>query len=430
MTEGSRVALTTARRAGRTWGLRDRTARLRAIVCVLALVSMLALAGCTSSAGNSGASGTPADALPDSAYHVDPGLETWIDPETGYDTTREWTLDGETWPVCLIMSPSQSPQLLLGEEGNGLYTKKLADVGVTPQIEKIELPPRTFHALQRSKWPFVYMPYAVFTDYVRTNDNQGGAGGLQYVAVAGSTAGGGYTLITKDPAIQSVADLAGKSVAGLENNPARIVIMEAAAKQAGLTLGDGEGEIRFSTGASADDLNDYLAGKYDALIVLSIVKDRFLRTGSRAITDFTDVGYTPNYTILAVERSVLEERPEVVTAFLEAHYESQLLVDKEPPDKLRARLMESWNGYFRSQDTTVAPQRIAPDQAAFDLMLGNMHAEERIDPNLLGDCLKYLDENDAWGWDGSVDSSRLLALDLYDEVLKEHGEEPQAAAAR
>lgn len=403
----------------------------RILAAALCVALALTLAACGSSADRgAGDAATASDALPDSAYFVEPELATWIDPETGYDTTREWTLDGESWPVCLIMSPSQSPQLLLGEEGNKLYSEKLATVGVTPKIEKIELPPRTFHALQRSKWPFVYMPYAVFTDYVRTNDNQGGAGGLQYVAVAGSTAGGGYTLITKDPAIQSVADLAGKSVAGLESNPARIVIMQAAAKKAGLKLGDGQGEIAVSTGGSADDLNAYLAGKYDALIVLSIVKDRFLRTGSHAITDFTDVGYTPNYTILAVERSVLEERPEVVTAFLEAHYASQVLVDKEPADKLRARLMESWNGYFRSQDTTVAPQRIAQDQATFDLMLGNMTPEERIDPNLLGDCLKYLDENDAWGWDGSVDSSRLLALELYDEVLKEHGEEPQAAASR
>ncbi len=415
---------------------RPSTSLSRAPLCLVLLTILLLavmLAGCSSSADTevtTDGGSQAADALPDSAYQVDPDLETWIDPLTGYDTTREWTLEGEEWPVCLIMSPSQSPQLLLGEEGNELFTDALKPLGITPQIEKIEIPARTFHALQRSKWPFVYMPYAVFTDYIRTNDNQGGAGGLQYVAIAGSTAGGGYTLITKDPAIQSVADLAGKSVAGLEGNPARIVIMQAAAEQAGLALGDAEGDIHFSTGESADELNDYLAGKYDALIVLSIVKDRFLRTGSRPITDFTDVGYTPNYTILTVERSVLEERPEVVEAFLDAHYASQVLVDKEPPEKLRARLMESWNGYFRSQDTTVAAQRIAPDQATFDLMLGNMYPEERIDPNLLGDCLKYLDENDAWEWGGSVDSSKFLALDLYDSVLKEHGEEPQSAASK
>ncbi|MBU4556476.1 MAG: ABC transporter substrate-binding protein [Actinobacteria bacterium] len=415
----------------------SRSERRRGLVAplllMLLIVSVVALSGCSSSAERRPAGDSrpqAADALPDSAYYVDPTLAKWIDPETGYDTTREWTLDGSKWPVCVIMSPSQSPQFLLGEGEKGLFSSALKPLGVTPEIEKIDIPARTFHALQRSKWPFVYMPYAVFTDYCRTNDNQGGAGGLQYVAIAGSTAGGGYTLITQDPEIKSVADLAGKTVAGLENNPARIVIMRAAAKAAGLSLGDGENDIHYSTGASADDLNGYLAGKYDAAVVLSIVRERFLRTGSHTLTDFTDVGYTPNYTILTVERSVLEERPEVVKAFLEAHYQSQVLLDAEAPGKNNARLMESWNGYFRSQDSTVAAQRMAPDQTAFDLMLGNMHPEQRLDPTLLSDCFEYLDANDAWGWDGSVDASRLLAFELYDEVLKGHDQEPQSAASK
>lgn len=406
-------------------------------VCLCAALAAAAMvpAGCT---GAETPAKTPAEEssvtaqgnpLPDSAYYVDPALEEWIDPDTGYDTTRDWALEDEEWPVALIMSPSQSPQLLAGE-AEGLFTKALEPLGIKPVIEKIELPPRTFHALQRSKWAFAYMPYAVFTDYCRTNDNQGGAGGLQYVALAGSTAGGGYTLITRDPEIQTVEDLAGKTVAGLENNPARIVLMEAAAKQAGLKLGDGEGDIRYSTGGSAEDMNAYLDGEFDALVVLSITKDRFLRMGSRAITDFTDVGYTPSYTILTVERSVLDERPEVVDAFLEAHYQGNVLAEQMTPLERNTMLMESWNGYFMSEETTVAAQRIMPNLESFELMLGNMKPEQRIDPDLLGDCFAYLDENDAWGWDGAVDWQRLLALDRYDAVLKSNGEEPQAAASR
>jgi len=388
------------------------------------------LAGCAAlPSDESVAPGAQGGTLPASAYQVDPTLPTWIDPDTGYDTTREWKIDGGEWPVALIMSPSQSPQLLVGER-EGVYTNALKPFGITPTIERIELPPRTFHALQRSKWPFVYMPYAVFTDYCRTNDNQGDAGGLQYVALAGSTQGGGYTLITKDPAIQSVADLKGKSVAGLEHNPARIVLMQSAAEKAGLKLGTGEGDIRFSEGKSADDLNDYLAGKYDALIVLSIVRDRFLRTGSRALTDFTDVGYTPNYTILCVERSVLEQKPDVVDAFLEAHYQGNRLAQQESPTQLNTLLMKSWNDYFRSQDSTMATQRIAPDLVSFEQMLGNMTAEQRFDPKLIGDCFAYLDENEAWGWDGTVDVSKLTALERYDKVLAAHGEKPQASVSK
>lgn len=393
------------------------------VVCLIAVF----LGGCadTESSRQPATPAEDANALPDSAYYVDPSLDEWIDPDTGYDTTRDWSLTDSEWPVALIMSPSQAPQLLVGEERDGLYTKELAKVGIKPRIEKIEIPARTFHALQRSKWAFVYMPYAVFTDYCRTNENQGGAGGLQYVALAGSTAGAGYTLIAKDPSIQSVADLAGKTVAGLENNPARIVLMEAAAKQAGLKLGDGEGDIHVSTGDSAEQLNGYLEGRYDAVIVLRIVRERFLRTGSHVVNEFTDVGYTPNYTILTVERSVLEERPDVVDAFLEAHYQGHNATQALSKQGLDQILMDSWNGYFRSQETTAAPQRIVADLPEFQLLLGDMHPEQRIDPKLLGDCFEWLDENKGWGWDGSVDSSRLMDLQRYTGVLGEHGEDPQ-----
>lgn len=405
--------------------------RARLGVTVLGvLIFAAALVGCAApSVGKPAAPAVASDTLPASAYQLDTSLPTWIDPATGYDTTRKWKLDGGEWPVALIMSPSQSPQLLVGER-EGVYTGAMKKFGITPKVERIDLPPRTFHALQRSKWPFVYMPYAVFTDYCRTNDNQGGAGGLQYVALAGSTQGGGYTLITKDPAITSVADLKGKSVAGLEHNPARIVLMQSAAEGANLKLGTGTDDIHVSEGASADDLNDYLAGKYDALIVLSIVKDRFLRTGSHALTDFTDVGYTPNYTILCVERSVLEQKPEVVDAFLEAHYQGNALAQKENPRALEQLLMDSWNGYFRSQDSTVAAQRIAPDLAAYQLMLGNMTAEQRLDPNLPDDSFNYLDDNDAWGWDRAVDAAKLVALDRYDKILASYGEKPQASVSK
>lgn len=403
------------------------TIRTRILLLLIAWALVgTTVAGCASDGPGADANTTRESSkqLPDSAYYVDPTLEKWIDPETGYDTTRKWKLEGGEWPVALIMSPSQSPQLLVGDR-EGIFADALKPYGITPKVERIELPPRTFHALQRSKWPFVYMPYAVFTDYCRTNENQGGAGGLQYVALAGSTAGGGYTLITNDPDVQSIADLKGKTVGGLENNPARIVLMEAAAKQAGLRLGTGEGDIKFSTGKSEDELNDFNAGKSDALIVLSIVRDRFLRTGSRAVTDFTDVGYRPNYTILCVERSVLEEKPEVVDAFLNAHYDANIKATQLPPDELSKILMSSWNGYFESQETTVAPQRIAPDAPTFQRMLGNMGPEQRLDPNLLKDCFAYLDKNASWGWKGQVDSSKLLALDRYDRVLEAHGEGPQ-----
>ena len=182
-----------------------------------------------------------AAALPDSAYYVDPALEKWVDPETGYDTTREWKLDGGAWPIAIVMSPSQV--LRRSSPTVTACSIRRSSPSASRLRSRRSLPPRTFHALQRSRWPFVYMPMAVFTDYVRSNDNQGGAGGLQYVALAGSTAGGGYTLLTKDPTIKTVADLAGKKVAQANSNPVPGTLLSAAAKKAGLSVGDGKGQI-------------------------------------------------------------------------------------------------------------------------------------------------------------------------------------------
>lgn len=405
----------------------------RVLQLAVSLVFLVSLTGCGDQQSVSVETTTPVTAgkvqLPDSAYHVDPDLEKWIDPETGYDTTREWALDGGSWPILMVMSPSQSPQMIVMER-DGLLGDALAPHGITPTFERIDLPPRTFHALQRSKWPFVYMPLAVFTDYSRSHKNQGDAGGLQYVALAGSTAGGGYTLLSKDPDVKTVKDLAGKSVAQANQNPVPGTLLASAAEAVGLKIGDGPGDIKLVRTESGNQLDEYEAGKIDAVISLNIVKAPLLQRGSHAVTDFSDVDYTPNYTVLCVERSVLEEKPEVVKAFLEAHYEANKTAEREWDSGFKTELMESWNAYFTGQEGEVAKQRLVRDQAAFDLMLGNMYPEQRIDPKLLGDCWEFATANDLWGWDGAVDVKKLSALQHYDAVLRANGEKPQAAASK
>ena len=402
--------------------------------CVLAVIlaSAIGLAGCapegTSEDDTTSQDGVNTSApvpLDEDSYYVDATLGEWIDPETGYDTTREWTLEGGEWPVALIMSPSQSPQLLVAER-DGMLSEALGPLGIDPVVERIDLPPRTFHALQRSKWPFAYMPLAVFTDYARSNDNQGGAGGLQYVAIAGSTAGGGYTLITMDDSIRTVADLTDKTVAQVNSNPVPGTLLASAARQAGLELGDGEGQIHLARGPGGDQLNAYEAGEVDAAIILNILKPVMLGRGSHVLTDFADVEYTPNYTVLCVERSVLEERPEVVEAFLEMHYQADQAAVAEWDASLQPVLLDSWNTYFESQTAESAAQRIVADWSGYEAILGEMYPEDRLDPRLLADCLEFVDDAGLWGWAGAVDTSRLSALELYDAVLESHGEPSQA----
>jgi hypothetical protein len=255
-------------------------------------------------------------------------------------------------------------------------------------------------------------------DYVCSPKNQGDTGGLQYVALAGSTAGGGYTLISKDPAIKTVADLKGKKVAFQNTNPVPGTLLTKAAANAGLKIGDGPDDVHVGFGEAGAQMNAYSAGKYDAMVTLNIYKAQLFKAGSHAVTDFADVGYKPNYTVLMVERSVLEKRPDVVKAFLEAHYESQKLVD--PAWKSGAAtdvLFKSWNGFFEGQTTKWSTQRPVPDIAAYKAMLGNMYPEIRLDRGLIAACFEFNTVHGNWGWPGAVDTAKVVDYEPFDAVL-------------
>ena len=405
----------------------------RRYAIIVLLCSALVLSACTSSntaASSAKSAGQPAvestgSPLPDSAYQMQSGLPKWVDPDSGYDTTRKWDIKGGTWPVMLLLSPSQSPQAIYGFDA-GIYQKKLGALGITPELQKLDGPPRVFHALERSQWPFVYMPLAVFMDYVRSPQNQGGAGGLQYVAIAGSTSGGGYTLVSKDPAINSVADLAGKTVAFQNTNPVPGTLLTKAAQEAGLKVGTGARDVHIAFGEAGAQMNKYQAGEYDAMVTLNIYKAALLGAGSHAVTDFATVGYRPNYTILTVERSVLEQRPEVVKAFLEAHLEAEKPAEEAwTAGTATKRLFDSWNAFFAGQNTKWSTQRPVASVEAYQAMLGNMKPEIYLDRQLVDDCFAFNTEHQTWGWPGRVDTSRIVDYEPFNAVLKAKGLAPQ-----
>ena len=269
------------------------------------------------------------------------------------------------------------------------------------------------------------MPLAVFTDYSRGHANQGGAGGLQYVLIAGSTAGGGYSLVARDPSIRTVADLEGKLVAQMTSNPVPAALLAAELENAGLAVGEGSDQVRLSRGVAGTQANLYEAGKVDALITLNVLKPALLKRGSHVVTDFSKAVPIPSYTVLAVERSVLEERPDVVKSFLGAHYLASKTAEKQWKRQMRPLMLRSWNSYNESQKGPTAAQRLAADQKAYELMLGDMWPEDRIDKGFIADCFTTVEGEGLWGWPGRVDVARLSDLSLYDSVLHLHGEEPQ-----
>jgi hypothetical protein len=410
------------------------------IAGIAALVGLLAaallVAGCAGAGGSTPtiapsatATSTPmppsaassSAPLPDTAYYLWPGLPSWVDTQTGYDTAKQWDLSGGTWPVAVFMNPAQAPQLLAGMKA-GVYQSKLKPFGITPVVEPIDGPPRAWHALQRSKWPFAYVPLTVYLNFVRTQHNEGGAGGLQYVVIAGSAAGGSQTLLAHDPKIKTVADLKGKTVGMSMGSPVRGVLLEDAAAAVGLKVGTGPDDIHIDMTykSNSDVLNGYAAKEYDAVISMSITKAALIEMGSHRVTGFPD---TPTTMALVVERTVLEQRPDVVKAFLESHYEGQRLVVPTWDTDGLAMLMQGWNAYFKSQpDLPQSPQRLVSTVAEYRTLLADVRPDDRVRRDYLTKCFKFIDAYKMWDWRGVVDTSKLVDYDLYNEVLKAHGE--------
>lgn len=400
------------------------------------LVAALLVTGCTNGGGGAqtgtppttAASMTPTPALqattaplPDSAYYVQPGLPSWVDTQTAFDTAKDWNLSGGTWPVAVFMNPAQAPQLLAGMKA-GVFQSKLSPFGITPVVQPIDGPPRAFHALERSKWPFIYVTLTVFLNYSRTEHNEGGAGGLQYVALAASAAGGSQTLLARDSKIKTVADLKGKTIGVPMGSPVVGVLIEDAAAKAGLKVGSGPNDIHIDMRykSNSDVLNGYAAGEYDAVVSMSVTKVQLINMGSHRVAGFPD---TPTVMVLAVERTVLEQKPDVVKAFLEAHYASEKLVVPAWNTTGIAMLLQNWNDYFKTQFAEPqAPQRLVPTVAAYRTLLANVHPADLLSRDFLTMCFQFMSEYQLWEWPGVADTSKLVNYDLYNAVLKGHGQ--------
>ena len=193
-----------------------------------------------------------------------------------------------------------------------------------------------------------------------------------------------------------------------------------------MAIGERPDDVHVSFGPAGKQMNEYEAGRYGAMVTLNIYKAALFKTGSHAVTDFADVGYKANYTILAVERSVLEKRPEVVRAFLEAHYAADTLVQPAWANGSAVGvLFRSWNSFFKGQNTHWSTQQPVPTQAAYEAMLGNMQPEIRLDRNLVTDNFNFNTVHRTWGWPGAVDVSRVVDYEPFDAVLKANGQPVQ-----
>jgi NitT/TauT family transport system substrate-binding protein len=250
-------------------------------------------------------------------------------------------------------------------------------------------------------------PNPAINGYVRSN-------GEALRIVAGATSGGASLIVRPEAGIRSAEDLAGKKVASPQLGNTQDVALRAYLAEHGLETVENGGNVQIVPTANPQILDLFRLGSIDAAWVPEPWASRLIVEGKGEL--FLDERQLwPNgdfaTAMVIVSTPFLEQHPELVKAWLEAHVEAtQWIADN--PDEAK-QLVNEEIGKITSQplpaevlDSAWSRMRVTYDPISSSLVKSAQSAFEA----------GFLEEE--------PDLAGIYALDLLNEVLSERGLEP------
>ncbi|MGI6566036.1 MAG: aliphatic sulfonate ABC transporter substrate-binding protein [Firmicutes bacterium] len=189
------------------------------------------------------------------------------------------------------------------------------------------------------------------------------AGGrdLQVFAAYGQAPAGFAIAVKADSPVESIQELEGRTV-GVPVGTEAHYLLGKALEEAGLELK----EVQTANMLVPDAVTALMAGHIDAAAVVEPVLSRLQTAGQiRVLRD--GVGLMPGLTVMTARRDILEQRPDIMAAFLKAHNRSLRYMEDNPEEtielvaqetKLPAELVQKIMAKY-----TFAPQ-LTPELAA------------------------------------------------------------------
>jgi NitT/TauT family transport system substrate-binding protein len=247
-------------------------------------------------------------------------------------------------------------------------------------------------------------PNPAINGYVRSN-------GEALRIVAGATSGGASLIVRPEAGIRSAADLAGKKIASPQLGNTQDVALRAYLAEHGLETVENGGNVQIVPTANPQILDLFRLGSIDAAWVPEPWASRLIVEGKGELfLDERDLWPNGDFTtaMVIVSTPFLEQHPDLVKAWLEAHVEAtQWIADN--PEEAR-QLVNEQIGKITSQplpaevlDSAWSRMRITYDPISSSLVKSAQSAFEagflEEEPNLTG----------------------IYALDLLNEVLSERG---------
>jgi len=250
-------------------------------------------------------------------------------------------------------------------------------------------------------------PNPAVNGYVRSN-------GEALRIIAGATSGGASLIVRPEAGIRSAADLAGKKIATPQLGNTQDVALRAYLAEHGLDTVENGGDVQIVPTANPQILDLFRLGSIDAAWVPEPWTSRLIIEGNGELfLDERDLWPNGDFTtaMVIVSTSFLEQHPDLVRAWLEAHVDATQWIEDNPEE---ARdLINEEIGKITSQplpaavlDSAWSRMRITYDPLSASLVQSAQSAYEA----------GFLEEE--------PDLSGIYALGLLNEVLSERGLEP------
>jgi len=250
-------------------------------------------------------------------------------------------------------------------------------------------------------------PNPAVNGYVRSN-------GEALRIIAGATSGGASLIVRPEAGIRSAADLAGKKIATPQLGNTQDVALRAYLAEHGLDTVENGGDVQIVPTANPQILDLFRLGSIDAAWAPEPWTSRLIIEGNGELfLDERDLWPNGDFTtaMVIVSTSFLEQHPDLVRAWLEAHVDATQWIEDNPEE---ARdLINEEIGKITSQplpaavlDSAWSRMRITYDPLSASLVQSAQSAYEA----------GFLEEE--------PDLSGIYALGLLNEVLAERGLEP------
>ncbi|QDR82220.1 ABC transporter substrate-binding protein [Sporomusa termitida] len=143
-----------------------------------------------------------------------------------------------------------------------------------------------------------------------------------------------FVIMTKDPAIQTVADLKGWTVAGPKGTILHQLLLAALKQQR--IAGD---TVKFVNTGIPQGVTALMAGNADAALVAGPAVPQAVAAGARIIT--TGEGLLDATIVIAVEGKFLREHPELVKRYMKVHRQSLAYMQSHPDEVYRLTAEET-----------------------------------------------------------------------------------------